>query len=254
MAMQVIERLVGNDARRHVHNVTLGDGFGFCVAVERHSEQGHGRRGRGGGEGDKKLVSVVLADDLGDLLFLVLPFVCCVLRIGIVGLAEGHANGNTHLALLRAVGFINQESNAHLFQIGILLNLFQHPSELLLGGDNDRPAFLQKTRQVFGFPCQSHHVLQVSELLDVLADVGVERLTIRQDEDDIHQLVGGSRLEQAVQPVGQPADGKRLAAARRVVDEVLAPDVARLGEMRYGIVGHLTHHAALVVARQNCER
>ncbi len=37
--MQVVERLVGNDARRHVHDVALGDGLGLGVGVERLAEQ-----------------------------------------------------------------------------------------------------------------------------------------------------------------------------------------------------------------------
>ena len=251
--MQVVERLVGDDARRHVHDVTLGDGLGLGIGVERRAEQGHRGRRRRGGEGDEELVAVVLADDLGDLLFFVLAVVLGILGVGIVRLAERHADGHAHLPLLRAVRLVDQERHAQVLQLRVLLDLLQHPGELLLRGDDDRLALLQETRQVVRLPRQAHHVLQVRELLDVLADVGVERLAVREDEDDVHQLVAGAGLEQAVQPVGQPADRQRLAAAGRVVDQILAPDVARRSEMRHGIVGHLPHHAALVVARQDGE-
>ena len=42
MAVQVVERFVGNDAGRHVHDVTFGDGLGLGVAVERRAEQRDG--------------------------------------------------------------------------------------------------------------------------------------------------------------------------------------------------------------------
>ena len=79
----------------------------------------------------------------------------------------------------------------------------------------------------------------MGELLDVVPDVRVERFAVGEDEDDVHQLLVGAGLEQAVQPVGQPADGERLAAAGGVVDEILAADVARCGEVRRDVVRHL---------------
>ena len=237
--MQVVERLVGDDARRHVHDVALGDGLGLAVGVERRAEQGDRGRGGRGGEGDEELVAVVLADDLGDLLFVVLAVSVGIFGVGVVGLAEGHADGHAHLAFLRPVRFVDQERHTQILQFGVLLDLLQHPGELLLRGDDDRLALLQETRQVVGLPRQAHHVLQVRELLDVLPDVCIERLPVGEDEDDVHQLVARAGLEQAVQPVGQPADGERLAAAGGVVDEVFPPDVAGRGEMRRRIVGHL---------------
>ena len=66
VAMQIVERLVGNDARRDIDDVAFGDGLGLAVGIERLAEQGDGgRRGRGG-ERDEELVEVVLADDLGE--------------------------------------------------------------------------------------------------------------------------------------------------------------------------------------------
>src|SRR5690242_18250291 len=56
-----------------------------------------------------------------------------------------------------------------------------------------------------------------------------------------------------MEAVGEPADGKRLAAPRRVIDEVLPPDVPRCGEVCERILRHFADHAALVVAGQDRE-
>ncbi len=138
-AMQVVERLVGNDAGRHIHDVAFGDGLGLAVGVEWLAEQGDGGRRRRGGERDEHLIEVVLADDLGDLLLRVL---LGGVGIGFVRLAERQADGRAHLAFLRAVGFINQEGDPQLLQFRVLFDLFQHPGELLLRGDDDRLALL----------------------------------------------------------------------------------------------------------------
>ncbi len=56
-----------------------------------------------------------------------------------------------------------------------------------------------------------------------------------------------------MQAVGQPADGQRLAAAGGMIDEILAADVGLRGKVRRDVIGHLPHHAALVVAREQGE-
>ena len=111
MAMQVVERLVGNDAGRHVHNVTLGDGLSLGVAVERRAEQADGSRCGGGGEGDEQLIGIVLADDLGKQFLRVLLW---RISVWFVQFAERQADGRAHLAFLRTVGLINQESDAQV--------------------------------------------------------------------------------------------------------------------------------------------
>ena len=116
--MQVVERLVGDDARRHVHDVALGDGLGLGVRVERLAEQRDGgRRGRGG-ERDEELIEVVLADDLGNLFFRVL---LRRVRVRFIRLAERHADGRAHLAFLRAMRFVDQERHAQILQLRVLL-------------------------------------------------------------------------------------------------------------------------------------
>ena len=176
-----------------------------------------------------------------------------VLGVRLVRFAERQADGRAHLAFLRAVGLVDQERHAQLLQFRVLLDLLQHPGELLLRGDDDRLALLEEARQVVGLPRQAHHILEVRELLDVLPDVRVERFAVGEDEHDVHQLLVRAGLEQAVQAVGQPADGQRLAAAGGMVGQILSADVAGRGEVRRDVVRHLPHHAALVVAREDGE-
>lgn len=252
MAVQVVERLVGNDARGHIHDVTFLDGLGLGVAVERFAEQVEGRLGRRGRERDEQLVQVVLANDLGELFLRVLLRQLRGVRF--VRFAEWQADGRAHLAFLRAVRFINQERNAQLLQLRVVLNLVEDPSELLLGGDNDRFVLFEKARQVFRAVCQTHHVLEMSEVDNVAADVVVERRAVGEDERDVHQLLVRARLVEAVQPVGEPADRERLSAARRVLRQVFAPDVAVLGKVRRDIFRDLSHQAGLMVAREDRER
>ena len=121
------------------------------------------------------------------------------------------------------MGFIDQERDAQILQCRIVFEFLQHPGKLLLRRDDDRLAFFEKPRQVFGFLGDAHHVFQMGELLDVLPDVRVERFAVGEDEDDVHQLLARAGLEQAVQPVGQPADGERLAAAGGMVGEIFLP-------------------------------
>lgn len=80
----------------------------------------------------------MLADNLCDLLFVVLAVVLCILGVWIVRLAEGYANGDPHLTLLRAVGLVDQKRDTEILQFRVLLDFLQYPSELLLGGDDDR--------------------------------------------------------------------------------------------------------------------
>ena len=249
--MQVVERLVGNDARRHIHDVALGDGFGLGVGVERLAEQRDGGGSRRGGESDEELIQVMLADDLGDLFFR--GPASGVFGVWLVRLAERQADGRAHLAFLRAVGFIDEERHAQLLQSGFFLNLLQHPGELLLRGDDDRLPLFEKARQIVRLLREAHHVLQMRELLDVFPDIRIERFPVGEDEDQIHQLLVRARLEQAVQPVGQPADGQRLAAAGGMVDEILLRRCHPSRRNGRDVIGHFPHHAALVIAGEDGE-
>ena len=192
-------------------------------------------RGGGGGKRDKQLIGVVLADDLGDLF---LRFLLHRVGVRFVCLAERQTDSRAHLAFLRAVSLINQERDAQVLQRRILLEFFQHPGEFLLRGDDDRFAVIEKARQVVGLSGDAHHVFQVDEIGDVFPDVGVERFAVGEDERDVHQLFIRAGLEQAVQTVGEPADGKRFAAAGGMVGQIFFADVTPGGEMGSDVVGY----------------
>ena len=107
--------------------------------------------------------------------------------------------------------------NATALQFRVLLNLIQHPSELLLRGDDDGFPFLEETGQIVSLHRDADNVLEVSELIDVLPNVCIQRLSIGENQGDVDQLLVRAWLVEAVQPVSQPADRKRLAAASRVI-------------------------------------
>ena len=173
----------------------------------------------------------MLADDPGDVLLRVGGVIRRILSIRFIRLAKRQPNGGTHLAFLRAVRLVNQKSHAQRLQHRVVLDLVQHPGKLLLRGHDDRLALRHEARQIVCLAGQAHHLFQVGEVLQVFPHIGVQRLAVGQDEHHVHQLLAGAGLEQAVQPVCQPAHGERLAAACRMVDQVLAANVATRGKV-----------------------
>ncbi len=144
---------------------------------------------------------------------------------GSSALTKRQPNGGAHLAFLRAVGFINQEGNAQILQFGVLLDLFQHPGELLLRSDDDRLARLEEARKIISLarqPTTSFRCVKfsMSSLMFVSSDFRSVRMNT-----EVYQLLARARLEEAVEPVCQPTDGERLAAAGGMVDEILAANV-----------------------------
>ena len=124
----------------------------------------------------------------------------------------------------------------------------------MLGRDDDWFSVFEKAREVVRLCSDAHHVFQVSEIRDVLPDICVERFAVGEDERDVHQLLVRARLVQTVQPVRQPADGKRLTTAGGVVGEIFFADVALGGEMGRDVLRHTAHQTALMVAREHRER
>jgi hypothetical protein len=90
----------------------------------------------------------------------------------------------------------------------------------------------------------------VGEIDDVAADVVIQSGAVGEDERDVHQLLVRAGFVEAVESVGEPADGQGLAAAGRVVSEILLPDVTLAGKVRRDVGGDFAHQAALVVARE----
>ena len=84
------------------------------------------------------------------------------------------------------------------------------------------------------------------ELLDGLLDLVVEDAPVGDDDDRIEDPPCCPAPLHTDELVRQPGDGVRLAAARRVLDQV-APAHAVRAHVGQG----LTHHAQLVVARED---
>ena len=88
------------------------------------------------------------------------------------------------------------------------------------------------------------------KFVDVLANVRIERFSIREDESDIDQLLACAGLVEAVETVGEPADGKRFAAARRMIGQILVPDIAGAGEVIGDVRRHVADQPRLMIARE----
>ena len=96
------------------------------------------------------------------------------------------------------MGLVDQEGHAQILQPFVIRDLVEDVVKLLLGGDDDLLTVPEETRKVARPLSVAHHVLEVGELLDVLADVLVERLPVREQENHVHHLFGGARLVEAV--------------------------------------------------------
>jgi hypothetical protein len=60
------------------------------------------------------------------------------------------------------------------------------------------PPLFQKAQEVVGVLRNTHHVLEMGELIHVLADVRIKRFAVREDEGDVHQFLIRAGLEEAV--------------------------------------------------------
>ena len=87
--------------------------------------------------------------------------------------------------------------------------------------------------------------LLVLELVDGVLQLLVEHAAVGDDDDRVEDLLVVA-VVQARQPVGQPGDGVALAAAGRVLDQVV---VAGALLARVGLAA--AHAVELVVARED---
>ena len=130
--------------------------------------------------------------------------------------------------------------------LGHLEQLAGDERKLLQRGDDDRHRVLQRLGQLArAFVDLLHHAALVLELVDGVLQLLVEHDAVGDDDHAIEDaLVGG--VVQGREPVRQPADGVALAAAGRVLDQVVVPHAFAPG----GIHQH-AHRLELVVARED---
>ena len=121
-------------------------------------------------------------------------------------------------------------------------DLVEDEGELLHRRDDDLLPLLDELAQVAGVLGVAHRRAHLHELLDGRLDLVVEEAPVGDHDDRVEDLLVVAL--QADELVREPGDGVRLAAARRVLDQVaLARAVgAHIGQ-------RLPHHAELVVAR-----
>ena len=117
----------------------------------------------------------------------------------------------------------------------------QDERELLDGGDDDPLAILKQGAEMAGAFGMAHDRANLGEVLDGVPYLLVQYLAVRDDDGRIEE-----RLAVLLQPdelVGQPRDRVRLAATRRVLNQILRADSPG------GCVSQEpTHHVQLVVA------
>ena len=90
-----------------------------------------------------------------------------------------------------------------------------------------------------------HHALGVLDLVDGILQLAVEDAPVGDDHDAVEDLLVGGGV-QAREAVREPRDAVRLAAARRVLDEVVAPRPVGAGRLDEPVDG-----VELVVARED---
>jgi hypothetical protein len=153
--------------------------------------------------------------------------------------AERLAHRRRGLAALARVRLVDDDGEG-LAALGG--DLVEDEGELLHRRDDDLLALLDELAQVAGALGVAHGRAHLHELLDGRLDLAVEDAPVGHHDDRVEDLLLVAL--QADELVREPGDGVRLAAARRVLDQVaLARAVgAHVGQ-------RLPHHAELVVAR-----
>ena len=125
------------------------------------------------------------------------------------------------LARLRAVRLIRDDG---VPAVRKLANLLGHEGERLQGGDDDRGAPLEsfgELRRLHTALAHAHNdALLVLDLVDRVLELLVEHLPIGDDHHRVEDLLVGL-VVQTGQAVSEPGYGVRLAATRRVLDQVV---------------------------------
>ena len=118
--------------------------------------------------------------------------------------------------------------------------------ELLQRRDDDLRAVDERRRELLRVLVDGlHHALGVLDLVDGVLQLAVEDAPVGDDDDAVEDLLVGGGV-QAREAVREPRDAVRLAAARRVLDEVVAPRPVGAGRLDEPVDG-----VELVVARED---
>ena len=122
--------------------------------------------------------------------------------------------------------------------LGHLQELTRHERELLQGGDDDRYGRLQGVGELLGALLNLlHHPELVLELVDRVLELLVEHHAVGHDDHAVEDPLVPVVVQRG-QPVGKPADAVALAAARRVLDQVVLSDAVcpgRLHQRAHGV-------------------
>ena len=121
-------------------------------------------------------------------------------------------------------------------------DLVEDEGELLHRRDDDLLALLDELAQVAGVLGVAHGRAHLHELLDGRLDLVVEQAPVGHHDDRVEDLLVVAL--QTDELVREPGDGVRLAASRRVLDQVALARAAGAHVRQ-----RLPHHAELVVAR-----
>ena len=155
---------------------------------------------------------------------------------------ERLAHACRRLAALAGVGLVDDDREG-VSAVGVA-DLLVDERELLHRGDDDLLAGLDGRPQLGGGPHVGDRRTDLGELPDGGVELAVEVHPVGHHEDRVEDPL--AVVFEADQLVGQPGDRVRLAAARRVLDEVAPP-----GTVRRAVGQQPPDHVELVVAGED---
>ncbi len=237
----------------HVQDESLLDGLLHAVVVEgavadgavalrvRIAENLQSLVLGGGGEGIIARVGEQLAR-LHEAVDLVLVSLLLLLHFARLSQCAGH--GRAGLTALAGMCLVDDDGKSA--RALLVAYLVQDEGKLLDGGNDDLLALFDEPAQVARTLGVSHGRAYLSVLPDRVADLLVQDAAVGDDDDGIED--GLAVLFQRDHLMRQPGDGKALAAAGRVLDQVAParPVLARVGQQ-------LSNHIELVVARPDLD-
>ena len=140
------------------------------------------------------------------------------------GLPQRHGHGRRGPPALTRMGLVNDEGER--VPAVLVADRVEDVRELLHRGDDDPLAVLEQGAEMARVVGMSHDGPNLRELLDGVLDLLVQHPPVRHHDHRIDE-----RLTVPLQPdqlVGQPGDGVGLAAAGRVLNQILVADSPRL--------------------------